>query len=96
MDEKQKRKLTPWIVEKTKYLQRKPKSVRSNGKNTFLVEVQNEIKGCVLKDLTAINEVQVQTTENKTVNTCRGFTSIKECDLSDHQTLALTDAKSSH
>ena len=87
IEESQKRKVTPWLLEKsiTQQLNNKPKCLRTNGKNLFLVEVSNEREGSELKQLKTINGTEVTISENRNVNTRKGLTYVYEYDLSDFE-----------
>ena len=92
MDEQHKRKLTPWTIEKaiTQHLLDKPKSVRTSGKDSFIIDLQNEKQREQLKQLETINNIRVNLAVNNHVNTSKGLTYINDYNPSDfkaHQLL---------
>ena len=89
VDERQKGKTTPWSLEKRilQHLQRKPKSVRTNRKDSFLIEVKDTQEAQQLMALKSVNNVNVSMTENLRVDTCKVLTNVYADDLTDFDTV---------
>lgn len=67
MSEENKRKFSPWASQKslTTYLGRKPKCIRSKGKDTFVVEVEGRDGNDKMNQLAIINDCPVEVEEGK-------------------------------
>ena len=64
LNETDKRKITPWFLEKTvqQFTGAKPKSIRSIDKTAFIIEVHNEQQGMEMNKINLINNIDVKIT----------------------------------
>ena len=75
MDEKDKRKVTPWLLEKCleKQLGSKPKTIRTTSNTTFTAVVHNKEQSDNMKTINNINGIKTEIKVNKTYNTIKGL-----------------------
>ena len=78
MTEQDKRKFTPWLLEKCleKVLNNKPKTVRSKSNTTFTIEVSNARESQLMQTLSILNGLKIKTTVNTSLNIRKGLTYI--------------------
>ena len=67
ISEDDKRKFTPWLLEKCicNVINSKPKSIRSRSKTVFTIEITTAQESKIIERLTNINGIQLKTSINK-------------------------------
>ena len=85
MEEQQKRKTSPWILEKslTHLIGSKPKSIRTKNKTTYTFEVKNEKESHSAQKITKLNNIEVKITANNSIKTEKGLAFLYGYNLSD-------------
>ena len=75
MDESNKRKFTPWLLEKCieKHIGSKPKSIRTVNKTTFIIEVCNKEQGSAVQTITNINGIDAEIKINNFAHLNKGL-----------------------
>jgi hypothetical protein len=88
LDENNKRKITPWVLEKSinQATGEKPKTIRSLDKTAYVIEVNDERQGHEVTKMTHINNFPVKMTEHDVTRFTRGLVYVYECDLLDFET----------
>ena len=85
MTEQDKRRFTPWLLEKCleKVLNKKPLTIRSKTKTIFTVEVSSAEESRVMQTLSNLNGIHIKTTINTSLNIRKGLTYIYNYNLAD-------------
>ena len=83
MEESDKRKLSPWMLERclTQHLGSKPKTIRSRSRTTFSVEVSDVKQSKKMRGLTHLNNLPVAVDENLDYRIIKGLVYIYEYDM---------------
>ena len=87
MDEKDKRKFTPWLLEKclTQQLGSKPTTIRTTNNTTFTVEVASREQSMHMQRIKDINGISTEISVNKSFNTIKGLVYVYGYNLSDFE-----------
>ena len=74
VDNGNKRKMTPWMLEKCiqQQIDRRPISIRSGGRNSYIIEVDSEEQSKKVMNITQINNIKVDIAENQYINSSKG------------------------
>ena len=85
MNENDKRKFTPWLLEKclTQQLGSKPRTIRTSNNNTFTVEVANREQSLNMQAIANINGISIEVAVNKSLNTIKILVYIYGYNMSD-------------
>ena len=88
IDENEKRHLTPWVLEKCLHNQlgNKPKSIRSGGRSSFVIEVDSEKDSRAILNIKTIHNIPIHISEHVQHNSAQGLIYIYEYDLKDFDT----------
>ena len=75
MDEIDKKKLTPWLLEKClgQQVGSKPKTIRTTNKTIFTVEIATKKKSIAMQTVGNINGIDVEVTVNTALNINKGL-----------------------
>ena len=75
MEEGNKRKMTPWMLEKCiqQQLDRRPIIIRSGGRNSDIIQVDSEEQSKKVINITEINNIKVDIAENQYINSTKGM-----------------------
>ena len=86
MTEVNKRKFTPWLLEKciTNIIGSKPKSIRSRSKTVFTIQGSNAEESTIMQLLSQINDIPIKTTVNTSLNICKGLICVYNYNLADY------------
>ena len=78
MNENDKRKVTPWLLEKCleQQLKAKPKTIRTSSKTTFTVEVANKEESTAMQKVKDINGMSVEVSVNTALEVNKGLVNI--------------------
>ena len=87
LTEVDKRKFTPWLLEKclTNCLGTKPVSIRSTSKHTFTIEVNSKQQASCINSLRDINGIPVKISVNSKLNVNKGLIYIYNYSMCDFQ-----------
>ena len=86
MSESDKKKFSPWALEKafTNYLNSKPKCIRTKGKDTFTVEISTKEDSDMMRRLTTIMNCAINTAESRD-RQVRALMYVKEYSMIDFE-----------
>lgn len=87
MDETDKRKLTPWLLQRCleRSLGHRPTNIRSSNKSSFLVEVDHRRSSEIMPTIKKINDIDVQISECTNFGSCKGLVYIYGYDMTDFE-----------
>ena len=89
MTEGDKRKFTPWLLEKCiqNVTNKKPKAIRSKSKTTFTIEIFSKEESRAMQALNILNGIPVTTTINTSLNICKGLVYVYNYNMADYPAL---------
>lgn len=85
LSEDDKRKFTPWLLEKCLALQlgSKPRSIRSTNTNSFTVEINTEKESQIMSELKNINNIPIEIQVNNSISIIQGLVYVYNYNMAD-------------